>query len=39
MRYSKIIGELYGDKIIVVQLVLTIPDTIDFDENNDKIGT
>ena len=39
MRYSKIINELYGGKIIVVQLVLTIPNPIDFVKNYDKIGT
>ena len=30
MRYPKIIDELYGGKITVVQLVLTIPNPIDF---------
>jgi len=33
-----IIDELYGGKITVVQLVLTIPNSIDFVKNYDKIG-
>ena len=37
--YPKIIDELYGGKIAVVQLVLTIPNPIDFFLNYDKIGT
>ena len=37
-RYPKIIDELYGGKITVVQLVLTIPNPIDFVRNYDKIG-
>ena len=32
-RYPKIIDELYGGKITVVQLVLTIPNPIDFVKN------
>ena len=36
--YPKIIDELYGGKITVVQLVLTIPNPIDFVKNYDKIG-
>ena len=39
MRYPKKIDELYGSKITVVQLVLTIPNPIDFVKNYDKIGT
>jgi len=35
---TKIIDELYGGKITVVQLVLTIPNSIDFVKNYDKIG-
>ena len=31
--------ELYGNKITVVQLVLTIPNPFDFVKNYDKIGT
>ena len=38
MRYPKIIDELYGGKITVVQLVLTIPNPIDFVKKYDKIG-
>ena len=38
IRYPKIIDELYGGKITVVQLVLTIPNPIDFVKNYDKIG-
>lgn len=38
MRYPKIIDELYGSKNTVVQLVLTIPNPIDFVKNYDKIG-
>lgn len=38
IRYPKIIDELYGGKITVVQLVLTIPIPIDFVRNYDKIG-
>ena len=37
IRYPKIIDELYGGKITVVQLVLTIPNPIDFVKNYDKI--
>ncbi len=37
IRYPKIIDELYGGKITVVQLVLTIPNPIDFVKNHDKI--
>ena len=39
MRYPKIIDELYGGKITVVQLVLTIPNPFDFVKNNGIIGT
>ena len=39
MRYPKIIDELYGGKITVVQLVLTIPNPIYFVKKYDKIGT
>ncbi len=35
----KIIDELYGGKITVVQLVLAIPNPIDFVKKFDKIGT
>ena len=35
--FSEIIDELYGGKITVVQLVLTIPNPIDFVKNYDKI--
>ena len=38
IRYPKIIDELYSGKITVVQLVLTIPNPIDFVKNYDKIG-
>ena len=38
MRYPKIVYGLYGGKITVVQLVLTIPNPIDFVKNYDKIG-
>ena len=37
MRYPKIIDELYGGKITVVQLVLTIPNPIDFVKNYDRL--
>ena len=33
------VGELYGGKITVVQLVLTIPNPIDCVKKYDKIGT
>ena len=39
MRYPKIIDELYGGKITVVQLVLTTPNPIEFVKKYDKIGT
>jgi len=39
MRYPKIIDELYDGKITVVQLVLAIPNPIEFVKNYDKIGT
>ncbi len=39
MRYPKIIDELYGGKITVVQLVLTILNPIDFVKDYDRIGT
>ena len=38
IRYPKIIDELYGGKITAVQLVLTIPNSIDLVKNYDKIG-
>ena len=37
IRYPKIIDELYGGKITVDQLVLAIPNPIDFVKNYDKI--
>lgn len=39
MRYLKIIDELYGGKITVAQLVLTMPDPIDFVKNYGMICT
>ena len=39
MRYPKIINELRGGKITVVQLVLTIYNPVDFVRNYDKIDT
>ncbi len=39
IRHTKIIDELYGGKITVVQLVLTIHNPIDFIKNYDKIDT
>ena len=38
IRYHKIIDELYGGKITVVQLVLTMPNPIDFVKYYDRIG-
>ncbi len=37
MRDPKIIDELYGGKITVVQLVLTIPNPIEFAKNMIKL--
>ncbi len=39
MGYPKMIDELNGGKITVVQLVLTIPNPIDILKNYDKIGS
>ena len=38
MRYPKIIDELNDSVSSIVQLVLTIPNPIDFVKNYDKIG-
>ena len=38
MRYPKIIEELNDSVSSIVQLVLTIPNPIDFVKNYDKIG-
>ena len=38
MRCLEIIDGMYGGKITVVQLVLTITNPIDFVKNYDKIG-
>ena len=37
MRYPKIIDELNDSVVTIVQLVLTIPNPIDFVKNYDKI--
>ena len=38
MRYPKIIDELHDSVSSIVQLVLTIPNPVDFVKNYDKIG-
>ena len=38
MKYPKIINELYGDKITVVQLVLTMQNSVEFVKNYDNKG-
>ncbi len=38
MKCPKIINELYGGKITVVQLVLTMQNSVEFVKNYDNIG-